>query len=112
MKHIHISTGLEFDVSRLIDFDGKTHDMCVITKWDIENNFEKDPIIIDYYFGEYDPDITDDCIDEYYKKQSGLRDGLKFLEDEYLINCIDGDFFEPLQKKRLENSIETLKQII
>ena len=112
MKHIHKSTGIKFDVSRLIDFDGRTHDMCVITKWDEENNFEKDPVIIDYYFGDYNPILTDDLIDEYYKKQIGLQDGLKFLEGEYLINCVDGDCMEPDQKKRLENSIETLKQII
>ncbi len=112
MKHIHKSTGLEFDVSRLIDFDGRTHDMCVITKWDVEHNFESNPIIIDYYFGDYDQDTTDDYIDEYYKKLIGLQDGLKFLEGDYLINCVDGDFMEPDQKKRLENSIETLKQII
>lgn len=30
MKHIHNKTGVKYDVSRLIDFDGKTHDMCVI----------------------------------------------------------------------------------
>jgi hypothetical protein len=112
MKHIHKNTGLEFDVSRLIDFDGRTHDMCVITKWDVENNFEENPILIDYYFGDYDRELTDDCIDEYYRKQIGLQDGLKFLEGEYLINCVDGDFMEPDQKKSLENSIEVLKQII
>jgi hypothetical protein len=112
MKHIHKSTGIEFDVSRLIDFDGRTHDMCVITKWDVENDFEKEPVIIDYYFGDYDPKVTDEYIDEFYKKQIGLQDGLQFLEGEYLINCIDGDFFEPDQKERLKNSIDTLKQIL
>ena len=112
MKHIHKSTGLEFDVSRLIDFDGKTHDMCVITKWDVEHDFESNPVIIDYYFGDYDQEVTDQLIDDFYKKQVGLQDVLKFLEGEYLINCVDGDFMTPDQKKRLENSIETLKQIL
>lgn len=112
MKHIHKSTGLEFDVGRLIDFDGRTHDMCVITKWDVEHDYEKDPILIDYYFGDYDEELTDQLIDEYYNKQIGLQDGLKFLKDEYLINCVDGDFMEPVQKKRLENSIEMITQMI
>jgi hypothetical protein len=112
MKHIHKSTGIEFDVSRLIDFDGKTHDMCVITKWDVEHDFESEPILIDHYFGDYNSKLTDDLIDEYYKRQIRLHDGLEFLEGEYLINCVDGDFMEPDQKERLKNSIETLKQII
>jgi hypothetical protein len=103
---------VKYDVSRLIDFDGKTHDMCVITKWDEEGNFERDPIVIDYYFGDYDKEVTDTCIDIYLEKQKGLKDGLKFLEGEYLINCIDGDFMEPEQKEELKNSIEVIKQLV
>lgn len=107
MKHIHNKTGVEYEVGFLSDFD-----MCVITKWDVENNYEKGPVIIDYYFGEYDEESTDDYIDEYLKKIEGLKDGLKFLKDEYLINCVDGDFMEPDQKKKLENSIDIIKSMI
>jgi hypothetical protein len=86
--------------------------MCVITKWDVENDYEKEPVIIDYYFGDYNKEDTDYYIDQYLKKQEGLKNGLKFLEGEYLINCVDGDFMEPDEKKKLEESIETVKQTI
>lgn len=112
MKHIHKKTGTEYDVSRLIDFDGRTHDMCVITKWDVENDFENGPIIIDYYFGDYNEEDTDYYIDQYLKKQEGLKLSQKYLEGEYLINCVDGDFMTPENKKELEESIETVKEMI
>ena len=69
MKHIHKRTGVEYEVGRLDDFDGKTFDMCVITKWDTEK-WEEHPIIIDYYFGEYDAETTDDYIDMYLEKNN------------------------------------------
>ena len=112
MRHIHERTGVEYDVSRLIDFDGRTHDMCVITKWDVENDYEHGPVIVDYYFGDYNREDTDYYIDKYLKKQEGLKTGLQFLKDEYLINCVDGDFMEPPTKTKLEDSIETLKQVV
>lgn len=46
------------------------------------------------------------------QKQEGLKLALKFLEGDYLINCIDGDFMSPEQKKDLERAIETIKQMI
>lgn len=112
MKHIHEKTGKVFEIGRLIDFDGKTFDINVITKWDEENDYEQSPIIVDYYFGDYDKETTDEYIDLFIEKQKGLKKGLEFLEGEYLINCVDGDFMEPEQKKELENSIEVVKQMI
>jgi hypothetical protein len=106
MIHIHKNTGIEFDVGFCSDFD-----MSIITKFPNEPGDEP-VILIDYYFGDYDPDTTDKYIDNFYKKQIGLQDGLKFLEGEYLINCVDGDFMEPDQKLKLKNSIEILKEII
>jgi hypothetical protein len=106
MIHIHKKTGIEFDVGFCNDFD-----MSIITKW--PTNPGDDPIeLIDYYFGEYDPETTDRFIDDYFEKMENLKNGLKFLEGEYLINCVDGNFMEPEQKTKLENSIETLKVIV
>ena len=68
MRHIHTKTGVEYEIGRLVDFDGKTYDMCVITKWDTEK-FEESPVIIDFYFGGYDKETTDEYIDMYLKKQ-------------------------------------------
>ena len=106
MIHIHKKTGVEYDVGFCSDFD-----MTIITKFPVETS--DDPVrLIDYYFGKYDPESTDMFIDNYLERQEGLKSGLQFLEGEYLINCIDGDFLEPGQKERLKNSIDTLKQIL
>lgn len=106
MIHIHKKTGVEYDVGFCDTFD-----MSIIVRFPIDPGDE--PIrIINYYFGEYDPESTDYYIDEYLKNQESLKSGLKFLEGDYLINCVDGDFLEPDRKKELETSIETLKQLV
>ena len=106
MIHIHDKTGIEFDVGFCSDFD-----MSIITKW--PTNPGDAPIeLIDYYFGEYDPETTNHFIDDYFEKIENLKNGLKFLEGEYLINCVDGDYLEPKQKTKLEKSIEALKLIV
>ena len=66
MKHIHSRTGQEYEVGQLIDFDGSSYDIVVITKWpDYESDELESPIIVGYYFGEYDEKDTDDYIDKY-----------------------------------------------
>ena len=106
MIHIHNKTGIEFDVGFCSDFD-----MSIITKW--PTNSGDDPVeLVDFYFGEYDKESTDRFIDDYLEKKENLKNGLEFLEGEYLINCIDGDFMTSEQKTKLENSIKTLKQIL
>lgn len=66
MKHIHSRTGHEYEVGQLIDFDGASYDIIVITKWpDYEADELESPIIVGYYFGEYDKKDTDDYIDRY-----------------------------------------------
>jgi hypothetical protein len=112
MKHVYEKTGQEFEIGRMFDFDGKTYDICIITKWDVEHDFEQNPVVIDFYFGEYDKDVTDYCISEYLKRQEGLKQGLKFLEGYHLISCVDGDFMDSEDKTQLENSIEVIKQMI
>jgi hypothetical protein len=112
MRHIYEKTSKSFEIGRLIDFDGKTYDINVITLWDEENDFEQSPVIVDYYFGDHEKEVTDDYIESFIERQESLKQGLKFLEDMYLINCVDGDFMEPEQKTKLEKSIKTIKEMI
>ena len=79
MKHIHEKTGTPFQVGRLIDFDGRTFDITVITLWDEEHDFEASPVIVGYYFGDYDQEVTDDYIDMYIEEQNSLKKVVKYL---------------------------------
>ena len=74
MKHLHKLTGLTFECGELIEFDtGKTFDMTVITLWDYPE-CDQPPIIIGYYFGEYDEETTNNYIDEWLQ-QHDMRVG-------------------------------------
>lgn len=68
MIHIHEKTGQTFEVGRLDDFDGRTFDICVIMRW--PENETEEVVLIDYYFGDYDKETTDEYIDQYLAKQS------------------------------------------
>ena len=70
MKHFHEKTGQYYEVGKLVDFDGCNYDMCVITKWtelDDEDDFDmpQPPVLVDYYFGDYDSVTTDYYIDRW-----------------------------------------------
>lgn len=82
MTHLHEKTGKKFEIGRLIDSDGKTFDINVIMKWDYEHDFEQSPVIIDYYFGEYNKNDTDYYIDMFIEKQAALKNSLKVIESE------------------------------
>lgn len=92
MKHLHKTSGLCFECGELIDFltDGtrKTFDITVITLWqDVENELTP-PIIIDYYFGEYDATTTDYYIDRWFEKQSTNSMWRKFVSDcAYIVDA-------------------------
>lgn len=106
MIHVHKRTGIEFDVGYCSDFD-----MSIITKWPTVPG--DDPIeLVDYYFGEYDKQTTDNFIDDYLEKKESLNNGLEFLEGEYLINVVDGDYMEKESAEKLKKSIETLKMVL
>ena len=109
MKHIHTKTGKSFEVGRLIDFDGKTFDINVITLWDEENDFELSPVIVGYYFGDYDKEVTDDFIDMYLDDQNTLKRTKKYLEDKKMI---DGDYMEPEDVEKLVETIESVDNMI
>ena len=109
MKHIHDKTGIEYEVGRLNDFDGKTFDINVITRWDVENDFEQSPIIIDYYFGNYDKKVTDDYIDMFLEKQKTLKQTLKYLEGKL---TVDESFMDSEDVDELNKTIESVKEMI
>ena len=108
MNYVHEKTGKKYELGRLIDFDGRTFDINVITKWDEENDFEESPILVDYYFGELDNDATDYCIDEFIKRQKGLKTALKFLKGKLLV---DHEFMESDELEELKESIKVLKDM-
>ena len=67
MKHVHKTTGKEYVVGKLVDFDGSDFDIKVITEWPNVDEADEpvNPIIVGYYFGDYDAGITDYYIDQY-----------------------------------------------
>jgi predicted PolB exonuclease-like 3'-5' exonuclease len=109
MKHIHEQTGKSFDVGRLIDFDGKTFDINVITLWDEENDFEQNPVIVDYYFGDYEKEVTDNYINTFIERQNVLRTSLKFLKARLII---DGDYMDPAEIKELKSTIKSIEEML
>jgi hypothetical protein len=112
MKHFNEKTGKNFEIGRLVDSDGGTYDINVITKWDEENDYEQSPIIVDYYFGDYDKDDTDNYIDQFLKRQETLKTVLKHLNARLEV---DGHYFEteePDEFEKLKQAIESVKEMI
>lgn len=71
MRHTHEASGLVFEIGELVEPGRKkTYDITVITFWpDAESGAESPVSIVDYYFGDYDKDITDRYIDEWLRRQ-------------------------------------------
>lgn len=109
MKHIHEKTGNNYEIGRLIDPDGGTYDINVITKWDEENDYEQSPVIIDYYFGDYDKKVTDDYIDMYLEKQKTMKQVLMYLEGKL---TVDEDCMDSEDINKLNQTIESVKEMI
>lgn len=63
MEHIHAKTGLKFEVGFMPDYD-----MSIIMKWNDEGEFMSTELI-DYYFGEYDKQTTDNYIDRWLSEK-------------------------------------------
>lgn len=79
MKHKHKATGTVFECGELIEIGtNKTYDITVITYWPASG---EQPTIIDYYFGEYDPETTDYYIDEWFTKRVRNNSWLDILVD-------------------------------
>lgn len=108
MKHLHKASGLEFECGELVDCPeggplGRrirhTYDMTVITFWpkDTDEDFRA-PILISYYFGEYDAEATDRYIDRWLQS---TRDCQSIVEAYWLTNCdvLEYDEFAELRNR-------------
>lgn len=68
MVHVHKKSGLEFEIGRIDDpSSGTTYDITTILKFPDYDNDENDLNVelVDWYFGEYNEEHTNDCIDRY-----------------------------------------------
>lgn len=85
MTHLHKASGLYFECGELMEFpvDGvrKTYDMIVITLWGCTEDDPEAPIIVGYYFGEYNEETTDYYIDQWLQKQAMDDEWLKIVSD-------------------------------
>lgn len=109
MTHIHEQTGKEFEVGRLIDGYGKTYDINVIMKWDVEHDFDQSPVLVDYYFGDPESEYNDEYIDMFIERQNSLKKVIKYLEDR---RTIDNDFMTDSDKVELDEMIQTVKSMV
>lgn len=107
MNHIHKKSGQVYEVGKMNDFDGSTYDMCIITKWDPE--CVESPTLVDYYFGEYDPELTDHYIDKFIENQNQLKKSVKRMSDDLLVNR---EVMEPDDIQDLENTIKNVTDMI
>lgn len=92
MTHLHKSSGMYFQCGELMETsaevtpDGtrKTFDITVITLWDQPGkDFDMPPIIVGYYFGEYNPKDTDYYIDQWLKDFNNCKD---IIDAYYITN--------------------------
>lgn len=85
MTHLHKSSGLYFECGELMEFPvngiRKTYDMIVITLWGCSEDDPEAPIIVGYYFGEYEAETTDYYIDQWFQKQSFVRVPTNIVRD-------------------------------
>lgn len=109
MEYLHAKTKTTYEIGQLFDEDGRSYDINVITKWDEEHDFEQDPVLVDFYFGEPEDDINEYCVDEFLKRQKYLKSSVKFLEGELEV---DAPFMEPEEVEELKESIKCLKEMI
>lgn len=124
MTHLHKSSGLYFEVGELMEFPvkdaRKTYDMSVITLWGCADGEPDAPIIIGYYFGEYDAAITDHYINEWFAKQAIEGEWLKIVRDckdivdAYWVTnedvLTDDDF--GINRKKVQRTLTNLNRIL
>lgn len=83
MKHLHEASGLMFEIGELVEPDRKkTYDITVITFWpDAESGAASPMNIVNWYFGDYDKNVTDSYIDEWLRRQpwSFVDNGVQLL---------------------------------
>lgn len=84
MTHVHKLTGIEFEVgSYMSKSDRSTYDMTIISLWNTPDGSASELMLVDYYFGDYEPELTDKYIDNWLLKIKEDTDKL-LLSEKYL----------------------------
>jgi hypothetical protein len=114
MKHAHKKTGIVFEVGDYVDVhDDKVYDMTIISYWNRPDDEDPPVLIVGYYFGDYDAEVTDYYIDKWLanneKEVETLQTALGYL-DAYL--TINGDVMETRDIGILKECIDSCKEII
>lgn len=114
MTHLHKATGMKVECGALFEIGtNKTFDMTVITHWSSD---EEPPIIIGYYFGNYDPETTDFYIDEWLLKRAKEAAWIDVLVDAYDIvkayEITNEDVLEEPMKSKVERTINVLDKTL
>lgn len=126
MTHLHEASGLYFECGELMEFPvngtRKTYDMTVITLWGCTEGDPEAPIIVGYYFGDYNEETTNYYIDEWFQKRTMyvpyklIADCNDIVEAYWLTNedVIADDEFSDLREKvrRTLNDLNELMEVI
>lgn len=97
MKHLHTITGTTYQIGQLVDDEGRSYDISVITNWpeldEDSDDADESVKVIDFYFGEYDKQITDSFIDQFIEKQNQIKKSIEYLEKLKTLNAADADIY-------------------
>lgn len=124
MKHLHKASGLYFECGELMEFPvngtRKTYDMTVITLWDESENDPEAPIIVGYYFGDYNEEVTNYYIDRWFHKQVmdeswwKLIGDCRDIVDAYWITnkdvLVDDEYRD--QREKVEQALNSLNELM
>lgn len=111
MKHLHKATGFEFECGELMETSleaategiRRTYDMTVITFWQTPDGLS--PVIIGYYFGEYNQQTTDEYIDRWFKNFDDCR---KVIAAYY---CTNEDVLEEPWLGSALNALNSINEV-
>ena len=82
MQHNHNETNTTYQIGKLVDHDGKSFDITVITNW--TKTFDPDDDnwtnLIDFYFGDYNESDTNYYINRFIERQKHLIKSIEYLE--------------------------------
>ena len=120
MTHLHKASGMYFECGELMEEprDGvrRTYDITVITHWQDNGEELNVPVIIDFYFGDYDPRLTDYYIDRWFEKQVAnnkldklVRDCKDIVDAYWLTNK---DYLPDITKKKVLATHDNLAELL
>jgi predicted PolB exonuclease-like 3'-5' exonuclease len=105
MQHNHNETNTTYQIGKLVDNDGKSFDITVITNW--TKTFDPDDDnwtnLIDFYFGDYNESTTDYYINRFIERQKHLIKSIEYLEKLKSIDPTDTE---------IDTTINCLKSLV